>query len=149
MDKIVFVMNIHSVVDVITNSSSELFVGKHQSKEIIEEMIKLAYPNYLNEYEELKSIDELSDDDLDVYISYHYEIWGNLKLIDGFSFDEMYEKENDWIYISNDFVKNNRQKIINAIDPERKMFFLFSIDENPNWEMQGRLENIMTRYHLG
>lgn len=149
MDKILFTINVHSVVDVITNSSSELFVGKHQSKEIMKEMIKQIYPNYLNEYEELKTINELSNNGLYVYISYHYESWRKSNLIKGFSFDEMYEKKGDWTYIKNDFVEDNRERIINAIDPERKMFFLFSVDDNPDFEMQEKLENIMTRYHLG
>lgn len=149
MANILFTMNIHSVVDVITNSSSELFVGKHQSKEIMEEMIKQIYPNYLNEYEELMTIDELSNYYLDVYISYHYESWRSVNLIEGFSFEDMYEKEGDLVYIKNDFVEKNRERIINSIDPERKMFFLFSINDNPNWEMQEKLESIMTRYHLG
>ena len=39
--------------------------------------------------------------------------------------------------------------MIQDLDPEQKLWFLFSINENPNWEMQENLMNIGTRYHLG
>lgn len=43
----------------------------------------------------------------------------------------------------------NREEVINKICPQKDMYFLFSINENPNWEMQEKLMLIMTRYHLG
>jgi len=68
--KNIFAATIQSVIDVITNSSSELFVGKFNCKEELEKMIKEIYPNYLSEYQELKNIDELTVDDLDCYVQY-------------------------------------------------------------------------------
>ena len=41
------------------------------------------------------------------------------------------------------------KKYINGISPKKDMYFLFSIDENPEWEEQEKLELISTRYHLG
>lgn len=156
---VLFTLQFHSVVDVITNSSSELFVGLEGSKDLMVNLVKEIYPDYLSEYSEIKTIDELSDGDLDLYINYHYYCWSNSEqrsiynVIDGFTYDEMYiTKKHSWgstTYIRRDFVKNNRDRVNNAIDSERKMFFMFSSDDNPDWDMQEELMNIMTRYHLG
>ena len=136
-NKILFTINPHSFVDVITNSSSELFTGKSGSKEDLEELIKMVYPNYLHEYLPLKGIEELEDEYLEVYICYRYETWSNSqqknihKLIPGFTKDEMFEKRKWGINLKEDFVnENTRERIINGIDPERKMYFLFSIDDS-------------------
>ena len=164
MKKTIFILQVHSVVDLITNSSSELFVGQYDSKKIIIYLIKSIYPNYLNEYSEIKSIDELSVYELEKYISYKYMYslkYYDLKtgdivyvdnpdLIPGFTKEEMFnEPEYDYVYIKSHFVKNNHKRIINSLDPERKMFFLFSLSDNPNWDMQEKLMEIMERYHLG
>jgi hypothetical protein len=45
--------------------------------------------------------------------------------------------------------EDNFEEIKNKLDPNRTMYFLFSKDENPDWEMQEKLEMIMKRYHLG
>ena len=157
---ILFTVQIHSVIDIITNSSSELFVGLHNSKDIMKDMIEQVYPNYLDEYEELKSIDELRKDELELYISYNYEYWSNndqrtiQNVIDGFKPEEMYETKtfkggHSYTQLIDNFIDNHYERIKNGIDPERKMFFLFSFDDNPNWDMQEKLEKIMNRYHLG
>lgn len=153
--KTFFAAKFHSVVDVITNSSSELFVGMHGSKDLMIEIIKEIYPNYLDEYYELKSIDELTNDELYLYIDCQYNSWSNFNqkrmhdVIEGFSFEDMYEKTDFGNYIRSDFVNNHREKIINSIDLDKKTFFLFSIGDNPNFEKQEKLEEVMTRYHLG
>jgi len=41
--KTLFVINPHSIIDVITNSSSELYVFKGKNKETIEKMIEEIY----------------------------------------------------------------------------------------------------------
>lgn len=154
---VMFVCHPHSWVDVITNSSSELFTCFADSKKQVENMIKDFYPNYLNEYEPIKTIDELDEYELRTYIDYHYSFWSNpsqkfiYNVIPGFTKDEMYEKEENSKYclLKENFIANNRERINNAIDPERKMFFLFSLDSNPNWEMQELFMHFMTRYHLG
>ena len=46
-------------------------------------------------------------------------------------------------------VEENFEEIKNKLDPERELFFLFSLDDNPDWEMQERLSKIMERLHLG
>lgn len=161
---VLFTLQFHSVVDVITNSSSELFVGLENSKELLISLVKDVYPNYLDEYVEIKNTRELSDGDLSAYIYFHYDCWSNRQqrfihsVIDGFDYDEMYEKKEydygngeveTYIQIREDFVIDNRDRIIESIDPDGKMFFMFSRDENPDWEKQEQLMLIMNRYHLG
>jgi hypothetical protein len=164
MKKVLFTIQPHSVIDVITNSSSELFVGTATSKKAIVELVEGVYPNYLDEYEEIKATHELTNDELDTYISYKYHSWSNEKqeieknLIPGFKFDEMYEKTEEGSWRDYQMKKNhgwnfvysgNREKIIKGIDPTNTKYFMFSIEENPNWEMQEELWSVMDRFHLG
>lgn len=174
--KILFTLKPHSVVDVITNSSSELFVGSSQSKETMISLIENVYPEYLNEYEAIKTIDDLSSNELNTYFSYACSPHcspaskGMYPVLNGFTFEELYIAEDDgklawngeiqyelrnnvidkkhkWDY---SFVTDeNLEEIKNKIDPKREMYFLFSLDDNPNWEMQEELECFMTRHHLG
>jgi hypothetical protein len=159
MKSVIFTIRPHSFVDVITNSSSELFVGKADTKEILQQMIKEVYPRYLNEYSELKSTSELSNDEIDTYLNFANTYWSNgaqaivAVPIEGIPYAEMFEEDKTgrrtFLYIKTDFVEKHRDKIIKALDPNGTMFFLFSKDENPNWEMQEGLMEIMDRYHLG
>ena len=177
MSNVLFILNVHSAIDVITNSSSELFVGKAQSKKLMIELIKSVYPNYLDEYAEIKSTSELSIEEFDQFFSYHCSahMWPARKkdypILPGFTFEELYEPERDWntgevkkawngeiqYELRNnsgekygDFVtKNNLKSLKKRVDPKNEMYFLYSLDENPNWEYQEQLMNIMNRYHLG
>lgn len=152
MNKILFTINPHSIIDVITNSSSELFVNDLLAKDTLIQLIKEIYPDYLNEYQELKTASELTCDELQTYLNYRYIYWSNAKQ------EEIYEKlpgfsqeEMDGLYDGYGIAvtEYNKEKILNAIDPNKIMCFLFSLDENPNWEFQDKLMNIMSRYHLG
>jgi hypothetical protein len=173
--KILFTIQHHSIIDVITNSSSELFVGNSDSKEKMESLIKEVYPDYLNEYEELKTIDDFTIDELDSHMNWitGSYVWPakkeNYRIPNGFTFEELYEaksKKTAWNGEIQYRLKNNKQRIKNKwdsafvtkenfeeiknkLDPNRTMFFLFSLDDNPNWEMQKQLSSIMNRYHLG
>ena len=168
MKKVLFTIKPHSIVDAITNSSSELFVGKTQNKEELLAFISEAYPNYRNEYEELKNIDEISIEDLGMYFSYTCSphSWPATKnqypIPQGFTFDELYaptSTEPAWNgHIQYDLkhdehyrfvTKENFEELKQKLDPKKEMYFLFSIDENPDYEMQEELEKFMTRYHLG
>lgn len=165
-----FVIHPHSVVDVITNSSSELFVFNGSNKEVIVDMIKEVYPHYLDEYYELKNIVELSTDELELYLGYTCSpgCWPAYKsqypVPNGFTFEELYEPERDW---QTDEIKKpawngeiqyklklkitdeNREDIINRLSPDKEMYFLFSIEDNPDWDYQMKLENFGERIHLG
>lgn len=173
--KIVFVIQPQSIIDIITNSSSELFIFKGKDKEVIEKMISELYPNYKNEYEELQPLRSLSTEELDNFVSWttgshcwpadkkDYQIPGI------FTFEELYEAEDEkpaWngeiqYKLKKNFVdpeskwdysfvtEENKDWVLSKLDPTNSMFLLYSIDENPNYDMQGELESIGTRYHLG
>ncbi len=173
--KKIIIFNVDNVIDVITNSSSELFVLEAESESIVKEMISSAYPEYLNEYEEIKNIVDLSIDQLDNFMDYmcHSHTWPAEKrdypVPDGFTFDELYEPESDkpaWngslqYKLRNNVVnpthkwdssfvtEENKESIIQKLSPKKDTWFLFSIDENPDYEYQEKLECIGTRYHLG
>jgi hypothetical protein len=178
MKKVLFLFKVNNVVDVVTNSSSELFVLKGETKEIVEEMIKNVFPDYLDEYDMLSHISELSIDELDNYLSYMCSphCWPATKsqypVPDGFTFDELYEPEKDWktgeqappawngelqYRLRNNsgerwgglVTEENKEEIIKKLDPKGETYFLYSLDENPNWENQEKLMMIGERYHLG
>jgi hypothetical protein len=171
LKKTLFLINVNNVVDIITNSSSELFVLKGETKEIVEEMISNVYPNYLDEYDNVKKLSELSADDLSDFMSYHCSpgVWParkcDYRILDGFTFDELYRPEKDYKtggikppawngeiqYSFNHglITKENKEEYSKRLDPNGTMFFLFSLDENPDWEMQEKLMEIADRYHLG
>lgn len=160
MKKTVFIFNVDNVIDIITNSSSELFVLKADSAEIVKELLESVYPDYRSEYDEPKQIKDLGAYGLDSYLDW-INGWDNVKsrceVYEGFTFEEMYEPTpypNQWdkeakFVLRKSFVEENFDAIVNAIDPSGKTWLLYSIDDNPNWEMQEKLENIAQRYHLG
>ena len=204
MSKVLYIFQPHSIVDIITNSSSELFVFKGKSKETIENAIEEIYPDYLREYEPLVYIMDASIDDIENFLYYHCSPnhWPaerhEYPLIGDYTFDELYEvdeefnlgnrvsyrlkdntrppsfkkikkytdfqkeldpyEEEDWdgetqnhIWHHRRFVtEENRMEVINRIDPKHQMYFMYSRDENPNWECQEMLTEIGgKRYHLG
>jgi hypothetical protein len=56
------------------------------------------------------------------------------------------ERRNErWRFVTED----NLEEIKRKLDPDKRLYFLFSIYENPNWDMQEQLENVMNRIHLG
>ena len=151
-----FVFAPHSMVDVITNSSSELFVGQENNKQDLIDMIESIYPDYLSEYHPVKSMQELDRWELEAYLNYKYEYWSNSaqkfihERIPGLTNEEMAKLKDGGYYhdiVTDDEERTNRIK--NAIDPKGNMYFLFSRDNNPDWEMQKKLMDIMERFHLG
>lgn len=166
--KPVFVFKIHSIVDIITNSSSELFVLKGESKKILSNLLTSVYPDYLKEYAEPKLLSFCSDEELDDYIGWVYNVYGEkeggwrgkLDIFDGFTFEEMYEENERWerfrrnddppgYSLKKDFITKNRIKILQFLDPENNTWLLYSKDENPNWDYQEKLMTIGERHHLG
>lgn len=165
--KTLFTIQPHSIVDVITNSSSELFVGKASSKDDIIALIEEVYPNYMDEYA-LKSLSELNVDELNSYFSYMCSphCWPARKsqypVLPGFTFDELYEaretawngeiqyelrdNDNSYSYVTESNVNEIKEKLRKG---SGELFFLWSLDDNPNWDKQEMLESIMTRIHLG
>jgi len=187
--KTIFTLHIDNMIDLVTNSSSELFILKGDTKQTVEELLASIYPGYLSEYDEVKSILNLSTEELNIYFrcSTGSNQWPCKKedysTIPGFTFDDLYEpekeiefpKEGDFRYTGNikrswdgeieyalknndingdcwgsTFVtEKNKDSLIEKLDPNHNMWFLFSKDENPNWEMQKVLSEVAQRYHLG
>ena len=50
-NKTIFLINVDNHIDLITNSSSELFILKGETKNTVTELISNVYPEYLNEYD--------------------------------------------------------------------------------------------------
>jgi hypothetical protein len=155
MVRTIFVIQPQSIIDVITNSSSELFIFSGKEKAIIEEMITAIYPNYLDEYEELVSLDELDNDGLDTYLSYnYYDYKDDLILSKTFNIApeilySNWNKKETAKYWYGELSEEGIALIKTKLKEQGTMYFLFSLESNPNWEMQEQLENIGYRIHLG
>lgn len=175
MEKILFTFNIDNAIDIITNSSSELFILEEETQELALEMVKEAYPEYLSEYEPLVALRDANSSQISTYLSWVSDSWyDNYRESRHLSEEERikadmrkaimkaekygmtpetfytnWDKRTDgkWWYgnISEEGLRNAAK----TLDPDGKIFLLFSIDENPNWEAQESLEAICQRYHLG
>lgn len=172
-NKTLFIIQPQSIVDVITNSSSELFIFRGKEKAIIESMIEDVYPNYLNEYEPLISVRDLNCDELDNLLNWLTGSWirpaakHNYRIPGTFTFEELYQEsgtsrrgdieyelkknyqspDSEWSY---SFVtEENKEWVLDKLDPDHSMFLLYSQHDNPNWDMQEELMNIGERHHLG
>jgi len=179
MNKKLIIIAPHSFIDTITNSSSELFIMNNQEKEQLEIILNEIYPNYLNEYEPLKDVNDFSIEELNSFLYWHLgrtssswcskQIYNNpndYQILSGFTFDEIYDTSilyNNEYQIRNNILKNkqmdeydnsfvteeNKERVINAIINDIGRYFLYSIGENPDWDIQEKLMEIGTRYHLG
>lgn len=154
-----FKLELDHCIDIITNSSSELFILKGATKELVKEAIKEVYPDYLDEYQEVKSLSDLNEYELENYlnssIGYGVDYDSAMtSLIDGFEFDEMYRSRESYggiveYYLKGDFVKINKDKIIEELNKDSQVFLLYSHQDNPNWGWQEQLMTIGSRHHLG
>lgn len=68
MQKIMFRFNVQSSSDIITNSSSELFVFNNDSVKDVVEVLDNLYPNWKSEYEEPVKYSDLTDEDKIIYL---------------------------------------------------------------------------------
>jgi len=168
-NKILFKFNIQSISDVITNSSSELFVFKNKSSydEVIE-LLNRIYPDWRNEYEEPVQAKTL--DDLGSYLDWIYTPWScyenkktvtrensiQTKLAVKFHLQpkDIYENWKEWdpkadshklrdLRLSEKGIEMIREKMS---DNE---WALYSITDNPDWDYQEKLMKVASRYHLG
>lgn len=162
-NKTLFTIQIDNVVDIITNSSSELFVLKGEEKSIVEEMVANVYPDYKSEYRELKALSDIDNDELGTYLQYAVQDWDfsnkryprgspNTSIAERFDlpFEKAYiewanrgDKKYYWCELTEWALNEIRKQL------PKNLYFLFSIGENPNWEYQESLSGIGKRYHLG
>ena len=155
--KVLFSLNIDNVIDIITNSSSELFVLKSDNKSVITALLESIYPDFRNEYEEPI---QYKDMDKKHFVSCIHSLYGysfpkeECEVFAGFQFEDLFVKSNDsWREVEykwkDGVLADNKDKIIQAIDPNGHLWLLYSKEENPDWDMQEELMRIGTRYHLG
>ena len=118
-------------------------------------MLESVYPNYRNEYEEVKHLSELTDDEFELFVDYEFSNWGtnnDFYLADKFNVKPEIMYSNIEHYGENKYwygrLSDEGMEIIKS-SMNQDSYFLFSIDENPNWEKQELLMNIGKRYHLG
>lgn len=170
--KVIFIVKVNHSIDLITNSSSELFVLEGQTKDIVDSLLKGVHPDYLDEYAEPKNITELTTDELDNFFSYATgsNRWpaqkSDYKIPNGFTFEEVYEPDDKgpaWNGAIQYKVRNNepgkswgsfvteenREWFLDRYNPERNLYFVYSHDENPDYENQEKMWQVAQRYHLG
>ena len=70
MKKILFTISVDNTIDIITNSSSELFVLNGETLNSVKELVESIYPEYRKEYEEIVALRDASDSDVDTYVNW-------------------------------------------------------------------------------
>ena len=79
MKKILFTISVDNTIDIITNSSSELFVLNGETLNSVKELVESIYPEYRKEYEEIVALRDANDSDVDTYVSWiedsSYDKW--------------------------------------------------------------------------
>jgi hypothetical protein len=174
MKKTLIVFNVDNHIDLITNSSSELFVLEGETLETVKEMVSSVYPDYLNEYSDVICLKDASDEEIKTYMYYisdnndSWNITRNMSLEDKrkYKIEELELTAQKYGMKPSKFYSNwkNRNKdkwffgqvssegykaVRNILDPNGKIFLLFSDGENPDYDMQENLSEIGIRYHLG
>lgn len=149
-----FIFNIDNVIDLITNSSSELFIFQIEPKQSITELIESVYPGFRNEYEEPKWVGE----DMDIMIQYlehsnlepeELALQLGIPSKDLVTYNEVWDKEHKWPEFNKDVLEICKDKILTIIDPKHSTYLMNSLNDNPDWEYQEKLESIATRIHMG
>lgn len=164
--KTLFVFQMQSFTDVVTNSSSELFVFTGTTN-IVNDLLNASVPGWEDEYETPKSVEELYPDELAAYLSYAYSNYDwnrritretslQTRWAKEFNIDpnDLYENYQEWDPSSENWkishlrLKKGWDKLIKQkLNPH--LVFVFSRGENPNYERQEIIGTFGTRYHLG
>jgi hypothetical protein len=167
--KTLFVFQIQSFTDVVTNSSSELFVFTGTTG-VVSDILDSNVPGWEHEYDDPQSVQDLSPNSLETYLSYAYDNydrnWDNKRITREtsrqtrwareFNIDpnDLYKNYKEWDpnsekwEISQLQLKEGWDKLIKQkLNPN--LVFVFSKEENPNWERQEKMMTFGSRYHLG
>lgn len=75
--KILFRFRIQSLSDIITNSSSELFVFKNHNMQAVILTLDALYPNWRNEYEEPEFVKDMDDKRLEDYLGWVFDSYAS------------------------------------------------------------------------
>lgn len=167
--KTLFVFQVQSFTDVVTNSSSELFVYTGTESEI-EKLLNNTVPGWEDEYYGPMSLDNISKDDLETYLNYAYDTYdwnswdrvitrknsNQTRWAKEFGIDphQLYSNYSNWDPSSKDYkisqlrLRDGWDTLIREKLP-KNLVFVFSSDENPDWDRQEIMMDYGTRYHLG
>ena len=172
--KSLFVIAVDNMINLITNSSSELFVLNGETLNSVKELVESIYPEYRKEYEEIVALRDANDSDVDTYVNWiedssydrwsytinmskekrkQYDIQEDTKQAQKYGltpeeFFENWDDRNNEYYYSR-ISSKGYDAIRKTLDPNGKIFLLYSIEDNPDWDMQEALMSIGRRYHLG
>lgn len=167
--KTLFVFQVQSFTDVVTNSSSELFVYTGTESEI-EKLLNNTVPGWEDEYYSPVSLDNISKDDLETYMDYAYDSYdwnswdrvvtrknsNQTRWAKEFGIDphQLYSNYSNWDPSSKDYkisqlrLRDGWDTLIREKLP-KNLVFVFSREENPDWDRQEIMMDYGTRYHLG
>ena len=194
-NKILFTFKIQSFSDVITNSSSELFVFDDKGDvEKVKEILDGLYPDWRSEYAEPVLLKNADDEDIESYAEYllprgwdydyrcktseecrnllcqdirrffnedakrfypNIDAWDpKYNWIDDEKFKNKSHEDltrEEWSEIwSRQELECNYEEVVKYLkDNRQNEVLLFSLGENPDWDMQEELQTVAHRYHLG
>lgn len=159
---IAFAVRVDSRVDLITNSSSELFVVKGDSVEDVKSMVSnVLDPSYASYYKDPVRLVDLEPDDFINFLWYMCfpgcsptSSKKAYPVPEGFEFDELYKERgvawnNVMQYELREFTDEQAREMARKMDPDGRIYMIYSHEDNPPWESQEALERIGRRYHLG
>lgn len=173
-----FVFKIQSISDVITNSSSELFVFDGNDKKEVIDILDSIYPNWRDEYDEPQKVADFDREKIynfliNTNIIEIYYFWNKKEFYDGYkneilkccylarelglsmteAFDnwetwDPTDRNLNWEAIQLKISDKFVEKFKEKAEKE-KIYALYSLDENPLWEYQELLSEVAERHHLG
>lgn len=172
-----FVFKIQSISDVITNSSSELFVFSGNNESEVIDILDSIYPNWRDEYDDPKKVANFDKEEIEDYLydtnvleSYFWEddnfdkLYKNesLSCCDlardlGLSMTEAFDNWKTWDPTSKNKTWESRKLQLSDKFVEKfkenaekeKIYALYSYEDNPLWEYQELLMEVAERHHLG
>ena len=150
--KSLFVIAVDNMINLITNSSSELFVLNGETLNSVKELVESIYPEYRKEYEEIVALRDAGDSDVDTYVNWiedssydrwsytinmskekrkQYDIQEDTKQAQkyGLTSEEFFENWNDRNneYYYSRISSIGYDAIRKTLDPNGKIFLLFSL----------------------
>jgi hypothetical protein len=169
-NKNLFVFNIDNVIDVITNSSSELFIFKYDNGEILYKILNSFENNFYNEIGKPVLLKKASDrlfniylnslfpyqvmyDEIDQVILPHGVSFEDIYTLDGECFyfqpedESSYDEDHDWDNKYCYKVENWRQKVQDFFDPGNSIWLLYIDDYIMTSEVRQQVKKISTYEH--
>lgn len=175
-NRVVFVFSIQSVSDVITNSSSELFVFEGNSKKDVIEILDTMYPTWKDEYIEPSEVGEFDDEGIVDFLRFTHKLRSfDEHMISNYSFLTLKKNKTleccklakqfklkpeeaytNWDILGTDDSYENSipkpsEELIKRFREyakKNKIVILCSIDENPDYHYQDLLMEIADRFCL-